>query len=70
MVDDGDAEHVNVIHETIHDAITTLDTDDDLAARHRQGIVADGLHGVGIVKCRVLVGGEGVTHLAEGGEGA
>lgn len=69
VVGDGDAEDIDAVHEAVHDAVAALDADDDLAARGGEGVVADGLGGVGVVGGGVLVGGEGAARLAEGGEG-
>lgn len=41
MVRDGYAEHVDAVHEAVHHAVAALHPDDDLAARRREGIVAD-----------------------------
>ena len=70
VVGDGDAEDVDAVHEAVHDAVAALDADDDLAAGRSEGVVADGFRGVGVVRGRVLVGGEGAARVAEGGEGA
>ena len=68
VVGNGDVEHVNVVHEVVHDAVATLDIDDDLAAGRRQGIVANGLRGIGVVGRGVLNGGEGAARLTKGSE--
>lgn len=70
VVGDGDAEDIDAVHEAVDDAVAALDADDDLAAGSGEGIIADGLGGVGVVRGGVLVGGEGAARLAEGGEGA
>lgn len=76
MIGGGDSENVDRVHEAINDPIPAFDADDYLAARGRQGIVADGIDGgigIGGVVVAVVVavfgGSEGVASLAEGGEG-
>lgn len=70
VVGDGDAEDVDAVHEAVYDAVAALNADDDLATGGGEGVVADGLGGVGVVRGRVLVGGESAAGLAKRGEGA
>lgn len=65
VVGHGDAEDVDAVHQAVHHAVAALHADDDLAARGRQGVVANGLRCVGVVRDGVLVGGEGTAGLAE-----
>lgn len=38
----GDAQDVDRVHQAIHHAVAALHADDDLSARGREGVVADG----------------------------
>lgn len=76
MVGGGDAQNVDAVNESVDDAITALDADDELTTSGGEWVVADGINGVrggigvggGLVGLVVLGCGESEAGLTKGGE--
>ena len=48
LIGGGNSEHVDRVHETVHNAVPAFHSDDELAARGGERIVAEGGDGVGV----------------------